>query len=88
MSSSSITDPRMLFAAVEKRSLRDAVMNPIKQLAFWSAIVLPFLYLPLLATGLESQSILLAFIVLVALNVCALLVGQRYDAGYTGRRNE
>ena len=68
----------MLFQAVEGRSLRDAVLNPIKQFAFWSAIVLPFLYLPLLATGLESQSVLIAFVVLVSLNVCALLVGHRY----------
>lgn len=81
MSGSSITDPRLLFDSVESRSLRDAVLNPIKLLAFWSAIALPFLYLPLLATGLESQSVLLAFVSLVVLNVCALVVGHRYDVG-------
>jgi len=46
--------------------------------AFWSAIVLPFLHLPLLATGLESASVTIAFVVLVALNVLAVVVGQSY----------
>ncbi|MFB6179636.1 MAG: hypothetical protein ABEI77_07935 [Halorientalis sp.] len=50
----------------------------ITGVAFWSAIVLPFLHLPLLATGLESSSVTIAFVVLLALNVLAVLVGQSY----------
>lgn len=78
MSSSSITDPRVLFGAVEESSLGVAFVERVKRLAFWSAIVLPFLYLPLLATGLESQSILLAFIIMLVVNVFALLVGHKH----------
>jgi hypothetical protein len=52
------------------------VLYPIKRLAFWTAIVLPFLHLSLLATGLDSRSKVLAFSALVGLNVCALVVGQ------------
>lgn len=48
----------------------------VRTAAFWSAIVLPFLHLPLMATGLESTSVSLAFAVLVALNVLAVIVGQ------------
>ena len=49
--------------------------------AFWSAIALPFLYLPLLAYGLETTSQLGAFFLLLVANVLALLVGHRYRAG-------
>jgi len=44
--------------------------------AFWSAIVLPFLHLPLLATGLKSTSVSIAFASLIALNVIAAVIGQ------------
>lgn len=47
-------------------------------LAFWSAIVLPFLYLPLLAYGLRNSSIMGVFVGLVALNVIAAIIGHRY----------
>ncbi|WP_136716171.1 hypothetical protein [Halorientalis salina] len=50
----------------------------ITGLAFWSAIVLPFLHLPLLATGLESSAVTMAFAVLLALNVLAVVVGQAH----------
>jgi hypothetical protein len=50
----------------------------ITSVAFWTAIVLPFLHLPLLATGLESTSVLVAFAALLALNVVAVVLGQPY----------
>lgn len=78
MSSSSITDSAILSGAVQRWSLPPGVVNPIKAIAFWTAIVLPFLYLPLLATGLESRGTIVAFVLLVALNVAALLVGHPY----------
>lgn len=80
MSGSSITDPGVLYGAVERWSLPPRVVDPIKRIAFWSAIVLPFLYLPLLATGLDSRATVVAFAVLVALNVGALLVGHPYGS--------
>lgn len=51
----------------------------VTSVAFWSAIVLPFLHLPLLATGLESTSMAVAFGALVALNVVAAVLGQFHD---------
>lgn len=77
MSSSTIPE---LTAAVtdEQDSLRSLVVRPVEGAAFWAAVALPFLHLPLLATGLESPSITLAFLLLVGLNVFALLVGHRH----------
>lgn len=78
MSGSSITDPQFLREAVDGRSLPDRLVQPVKRFAFWTAVVLPFLHLSLLATGLESRSVALAFVALVALNVSALWIGHPY----------
>ena len=76
MSSSSITDPRSLRNAVSGSSVARLIARPIKLLAFWAAIVLPFMHLSLLATGLDSRSMTVAFVGLVALNVCTLWIGH------------
>jgi hypothetical protein len=78
MSSSSITDPGVLRGAID-RSIPRMVVDPIRRIAFWTAILLPFLYVPLLATGLSSTAALIAFMLLVSVNVVALYVGQSYD---------
>lgn len=78
MSSSSITDPRSLRSAVSEVSIPRLLARPVKQLSFWAAIVLPFMHLSLLATGLNSRSMTAAFVGLVALNVCTLWVGHPY----------
>ncbi|EMA36425.1 hypothetical protein [Halococcus hamelinensis] len=52
-------------------------LSPIRTLAFWSAIALPAIYLPLFATGLSSGAKRHAFVVLLALNYLAFLAG--YD---------
>lgn len=49
-------------------------------LAFWTAVVLPFLHIPLLASGLEASSEWYAFLTLLALNAAALYVGHDYGA--------
>ncbi|GAB3033817.1 hypothetical protein [Natronobiforma cellulositropha] len=54
------------------------VAGPVRVAGFWSAIVLPFLYVPLLATGLSSAAETLAFLGLLALNVLALYVGHSH----------
>jgi len=52
-------------------------LAPITGIAFWSAVALPFLHLPLLlVTGLSSQATSTAFLVLLTLNVVALLIGH------------
>ncbi len=74
MSTPSITDLPSLPAG--DVSLVQALLWPVHRIAFWAAIVLPFLHLPLLATGLESWTQTQAFVVLLACNVVALLVGH------------
>ena len=54
------------------------VLAPLSTLAFWSAIALPALYLPLLATGLNTPRELLVFLGLFAVHVLTLLAGQSH----------
>ena len=44
--------------------------------AFWAAVGMPFLYVPLLAFGLETQQDVLVFLGLLVVNVVALVVGR------------
>lgn len=52
--------------------------TPIRATGFWSAIVLPFLYVPLLARGLATAGETGAFLGLLAVNLLALYVGRSY----------
>ncbi len=52
--------------------------KPVRVVSFWAAIVLPFLYVPLLATGLSDSAETLAFLGLLALNLLAFYVGHSY----------
>lgn len=79
MSISSLTDTDALMGEFPRPTLSRLVVRPVKRLAFWSAIVLPFLHLSLLASGLESRSTTLAFVALLALNAVAIYVGHPRD---------
>ncbi|PSQ19085.1 hypothetical protein BRD00_02230 [Halobacteriales archaeon QS_8_69_26] len=57
------------------------VTRPARAVAFWFAIALPFLNLGLLLRGLTDPSETFAFLVLLAVNVVALLVGHPYRSG-------
>jgi len=59
-------------------SIGDSLLTPLRAVAFWTAIALPFLHVPLLASGLESGSVRMAFALLVVANVVALVVGHPY----------
>jgi hypothetical protein len=61
---------------LEQSTLRCRLVGLGQRVAFWTAIVLPFTYLPLLVAGFESSSMFAAFLSLVALNLLALLVGH------------
>ena len=50
----------------------------VSVVAFWIAVAVPFLYLPLVFRGLETRSELLAFAALVAVNVVALKLGHHH----------
>ncbi len=52
------------------------VRKQLRAVAFWSAIALPFLYLPILFTGLETQNEIGAFAMLLVLNVLAIVSGH------------
>lgn len=76
MSLSWLTDTDALLSERSRPSLFRLVLWPVKRLAFWSAIVLPFMHVSLLVSGLDSRSMTLAFVVLLALNVVAIYVGR------------
>jgi hypothetical protein len=52
--------------------------GPIRQAGFWTAIVLPFLYVPLLVTGLSTAAETGLFLGFLAVNLLALYVGHAY----------
>ncbi|WP_435154731.1 hypothetical protein [Haladaptatus sp. DFWS20] len=52
--------------------------TPIRFLGFWAAITLPFLYVPLFVTGLDTPGEFQTFFILLALNLTALLLGHRH----------
>ncbi|SEV79922.1 hypothetical protein [Natrinema salifodinae] len=52
--------------------------TPIRAAGFWTAIVFPVLYLPLLATGLSSSLEGGVFLALILGNLLALYVGHAY----------
>lgn len=55
-----------------------SLATPISALAFWSAIALPALYLPLLLTGLATATDLVLFLSLFGLHLVALVGGRSY----------
>lgn len=58
----------------------DRIVHVLRALAFWTAVVLPFLYLPLLMDGLAGQE-WVALGGLLVVNVVALVVGHEYARG-------
>lgn len=50
----------------------------IRKVGFWTAIVLPFCYVPFLLYGLSSPLATLAFLVVLAINLVALYVGHAH----------
>lgn len=45
---------------------------------YWSAILLPLIYLPLLVSRIETTQELVVFLVLVGLHIVALIGGRSY----------
>jgi len=56
-----------------------ALKQPLQAAAFWSAITLPLLYLPLLAFGIDDRVQAGAFLGLLGLHAVALIVGRSYS---------
>jgi len=65
-------------------TVREFVPAPpttLRTVAFWLAVVLPFLYLPLLASGVTTAGERGALAAMLALNVVALYTGHDYRPG-------
>ena len=66
-----------------RRGVRTAVdhVRPLLQAtAFWSAVVMPFLYVPLLLGGLTGSEFP-TFVALVLVNATVLVIGHGHDVG-------
>ncbi|PSP26886.1 hypothetical protein BRC65_08980 [Halobacteriales archaeon QH_2_65_14] len=55
----------------------------LEALAFWTAIVLPTIYVPLLFLGLYSLQRQLLFVLLLVLNALTILLGQGHRRART-----
>lgn len=53
-----------------------SIAAPLSMLAFWAAIALPVVYLPLLAAGIDTVSGLALFLGLLGLHALALAAGR------------
>lgn len=58
-------------------TVRTALAPTVRFVGFWVAVVLPFIYLPLLFTGLGDAT-MTAFVLLLAAHVVSLLLGREY----------
>lgn len=57
-----------------------ALLQPLRAASFWSAVALPFVYVPLIARGLESPTVQSTVAVLLVLHVVALVLGRHHNA--------
>lgn len=55
------------------------IARPLEAVAFWSAIALPFLYVPLLLNGVGTTAQLTAFLTLLVLHALTIVGGHRYN---------
>jgi hypothetical protein len=58
---------------------RRLLAAPLRFVGFWAAVVMPFLYLPLLLGGLDSGETTV-FVSLLLLNLAALVTGHEYGS--------
>ncbi|EMA47135.1 hypothetical protein [Halobiforma nitratireducens] len=58
--------------------LLPGLAKPIRKAGFWGAILLPFVYAPLLFVGLSTWIEAVVFLALVVLNLFALYVGHSH----------
>ena len=66
-------------AESRRHRLVRSLKRPVQFLAFWVAVTLPFVHVPLLARGLGDPTVTLAFFVLLAANALALYVGHGHN---------
>lgn len=59
-------------------NMQHTLSRIVRATAFWIAVLLPFLYVPLLLHGISGRDEQTAFVGMVVLNVCAFVVGHGY----------
>lgn len=78
----SVSEGRLALVAdtVRARTLQ-VVAKVYRWVAFWMAVALPLVYLPLLATGLDGGRTPVVFVLLVSAHICALWAGRAHGRG-------
>lgn len=66
-------------SATLDRLTGNALARGFERAAFWTAVALPFLYVPLLVGGVSTSGEFLALVTLLGLHFVALYLGQDYD---------
>jgi hypothetical protein len=61
------------------RAAHYAPTRTVVSAAFWLAVVLPFVHVPLLVAGIDTPGRLSAYFGLLALNVLCLAVGHHHE---------
>lgn len=69
-----ISKKRWMGLPISMRSLAE----PLSAIAFWLAIALPALYVPLIATGIEGTNGLALFFGIFSLHILSLYLGRAY----------
>lgn len=68
-------------------SVRSSLVEPVQAIAFWAAIGLPLVYVPMLATGAVWQNPI-ALLALLMLNIAAFVVGHEHNLPESGRSQD
>lgn len=64
---------------VFERFTGGTVARTFERAAFWTAVALPFLYVPLLFGGITTSSEFVALVVLFGVNFVSLYLGHDYE---------
>jgi hypothetical protein len=75
MNPSTLANDRGTALQTTMSRLAGALKSPLRAVAFWTAVVLPFAYLPMLVGGLSNVTL---FTTLVVANALTLLAGHNH----------
>lgn len=75
-----LDDDQLARAAEIARRAAGSAAQQTRIVGFWSAVALPFLYVPVLASGLETTTETGVVLALLVLNFLAVVVGRGHKA--------
>lgn len=67
-------------APVETPQGYGTLFRPVEAISFWAAVGLPFIYVPLVLTGIQAAPEQIAAALLVVAHVIALVLGRHHKA--------